>query len=154
VRLLLMRHGEAGFDAPSDFDRVLTPRGRVSIGSLINANIELFQQVEVVVHSPYVRAQQTAQLVMGSAGHDIEPVVSGDFTPDSDLTAAMAALEAYQDCSSLLLVTHQPLIGRLASLLIEGDARYPEPMAPGDVLAIDFEIVVAGCGLLQKRLIA
>lgn len=63
MNIWIMRHGEAGFDAPTDSERTLTEKGKNAaflqgkwLGEqCIPRNI----QFDKILVSPYVRAQQT-----------------------------------------------------------------------------------------------
>ncbi|WP_432473877.1 phosphohistidine phosphatase SixA [Amphritea sp. HPY] len=148
MRLLLLRHGEAGFDAPSDYERHLTRGGVLRLQAMLNTAAGELSCVTRIVHSPYLRTVQTADLVQQQKPallHSLEIL-----TPDSSPQAVIDWLSQQKD-ESLLLVTHQPLIGYLVSLLCEGDLTRPEPMQPGAMVVIDLEVPAAGLGRLLRR---
>jgi len=149
MRLLLLRHGEAGFDATTDELRSLTANGRLQLRQmLLQYSLEL-AGVQRILHSPYLRTCQTAELV-----RDVRPVNSESLnllTPESSPQEVVDWLSVQSD-DSLLLVTHQPLIGLLVSLLCEGNLTRPEPMLPGALAIIELEFPAAGLGQLQRLL--
>src|SRR5205823_3949413 len=67
MNIYLLRHGIAvdpsapGF--PKDADRPLTPKGRRRLRQIAGAMGALKISFDVILSSPYVRAQQTAELV-------------------------------------------------------------------------------------------
>ncbi len=63
MRLILLRHGEAGFDAAKDELRSLTDNGRFHLRQLLQQHSQELAGVQRIVHSPYVRTCQTAGLV-------------------------------------------------------------------------------------------
>lgn len=154
MRLLLLRHGEAGFDAPSDYERCLTNSGVLRLQVMLEAAAAEFAQLERVVHSPYLRTVQTAELVNKTQQQRKEQNLGLQpldlLTPESSPQAAIDWLSEQED-ESLLLVTHQPLIGYLVSLLCEGDLSRPEPMLPGAMVVIELEVPAAGLGRLLRR---
>ena len=149
MKLILLRHGEAGFDAPSDEKRRLTAQGIGRLQKMLHSAADELSEVKRVVHSPYLRTLQTATLVNDVvAVGSLEPL--GLLVPESRPQDVIDWL-ARQKADVLLLVTHQPLIGMLVSLLCEGDLSRPEPMLPGAMAVIDLEFPAAGLGRLQKR---
>jgi len=150
MKLFLMRHGEAGFDAGSDFERPLTQRGIGQLDRMLACEQEALADVVRVLSSPYRRARQTAERV---AMHLALPLLDADaaFVPDAGVPAVLEALESYP-LDGLLLVSHQPLLGKLVATLVEGDARHPEPMLPGSVAIVELDWPAAGLGRLLKRL--
>ncbi|GGO75891.1 phosphohistidine phosphatase SixA [Marinobacterium nitratireducens] len=150
MKLYLMRHGEAGFNAASDFERSLTEAGVAALDRLLEREHETLRDIRLIVSSPYLRARQTAQRLAAHLGAvQLDPV--GAFTPESEVTTALAALET---CATdgLLLVAHQPLLGKLVATLCDGDARYPEPMLPGSIAILELDWPAAGLGVLVKKL--
>jgi len=154
MRLLLLRHGEAGFDAPSDYKRCLTSSGVLRLQVMLETAAAELTHVDRIVHSPYLRTVQTAELVkkekqkQKEQGLVLQPLDL--LIPESSPQAVIDWLSEQED-ESLLLVTHQPLIGYLVSLLCEGDLSRPEPMLPGAMVVIDLEVPGAGLGRLLGR---
>lgn len=146
MRLLLLRHGEAAFNATSDEQRSLTDNGRLRLQQMLAEHQQLLEGVERIVHSPYLRTCQTAELVS-----KVYPAVTCSLillTPDSSPKDVVEWLSE-QSNKTLMLVTHQPLIGNLISLLCEGDLSSPEPMLPGNLAVMELEFPAVGLGLLQ-----
>ena len=149
MRLILLRHGEAGFDAAKDELRSLTDNGRFQLRQLLQQHSQELAGVQRIVHSPYVRTCQTAGLV-----REVRPIDAESLNlliPESSPQKVVNWLSEQSD-DSLLLVTHQPLIGLLVSLLCEGDLTRPEPMLPGAMAIIELAFPAAGLGQLQKLL--
>lgn len=149
MRLLLLRHGEAGFNAPSDQQRQLTDNGRLQLQQMLRRNAAVLAGAERIIHSPYVRTCETADLVRQVQPAELLPLKL--LTPDSPPQRVLDWL-AEQTDEVLLLVTHQPLIGLLVSLLCEGNLTRPEPMLPGAMAIIELTFPAAGLGQLQHLL--
>ena len=149
MRLLLLRHGEAGFNAPTDQQRRLTDNGRQQLQQMLSVNAAKLDGVERIIHSPFVRTTETADLVNSVQSAALSP--SALLTPESSPQAVVDWLAEQRD-EVLILVTHQPLIGALVSLLCEGNLRRPEPMLPGTMAIIELTFPAAGLGQLQHLL--
>lgn len=133
--LILMRHGEAGWDASSDNERQLTAAGIAFVEQQRGRFQLQLAAVERIVSSSYLRAKQTAALIKDSVP-DVEWIIDDRWSPDASLSDAMASLEEHW-VDNLLVVTHQPLIGNAVSFLIEGNIQFPEPLLPGHLVALD-----------------
>lgn len=73
-----------------------------------------------VVSSPYVRARQTAEIVMKAVGFEGKLQLSEAMTPDGDFKALARLVSTFGDAESVLLVGHQPSISRFVSQLVAG----------------------------------
>ncbi|MFT5235276.1 MAG: phosphohistidine phosphatase [Shewanella sp.] len=123
MQLFLMRHGEASYLANSDRERSLTETGRYHIGEMSNWLAKSLVEFDLVLVSPYLRAQQSWQEV---SKHFPEPrkwlvldelVPSGDPRTAADLTLAYA--EQYK-ADNVLVIAHMPLLGYMVSELVAG----------------------------------
>ena len=115
--LLLWRHAEAE-DGPPDLKRKLTPRGEKQARQMA-AWIKAHAPENLhIVASPAKRCQQTAAAL--GLPFDTDPRL----TPDQDVTALLAAVN-WADGNensrpAVLVVGHQPTLGRTAALLLSG----------------------------------
>ncbi len=69
VRVTLIRHAEAGDDAPRDESRALTVHGRADARRLGRALARRGVRFSLMVTSPLVRAVQTAEIVAAATGY-------------------------------------------------------------------------------------
>ncbi len=148
MRLFLLRHGEAGFNALTDEQRSLTDNGRFRLRQMLLQHQELLEGIERICHSPYLRTCQTTELVCEAKAVATSPLKL--LTPESSPQKVINWLSEQTD-ESLMLVTHQPLIGNLVSLLCEGDLSRPEPMMPGCLAIIELEFPAVGLGQLREK---
>ena len=146
MKLFIVRHGEAESRAPSDSLRPLTARGKRTVS-------ELWSQLQgegimptMLVVSPYVRAQQTADVIAGYYP-GIGRQTCDCITPDDDPAAVMAWLASQPVEEGWVLVSHMPLVAVLAGLLTEGP-RARVPFATGSVACLDLDVVAPGGGRL------
>jgi len=67
--------------------------------------------------SPLPRAVQTAELLLAGIGDEVVLEVYEDLTPEGSAGEVLARLAELPEESHLLIVSHEPLAGRLASVL-------------------------------------
>ncbi len=119
MTLFFLRHGEAGMNFPSDFERELTDAGVTAsqaIGKFCRQTGIGFTQI---LTSPLVRAVQTAKEI-GKEFKDIHIEETEFLTPDSDPKNLFNFLRAFTSGSKILLVTHEPFASTCISTLISG----------------------------------
>jgi phosphohistidine phosphatase len=141
MRLWLLRHGQAEAQARSDAERALTAHGREEVRQVA---VQLQgRRLGAILASPYVRAQQTAALVREALGFTDGIHTVPWLTPDSDPREVLKQLDRYAQ-DELLLVTHQPLVGALAGLLIHGHRQQPLAMHTASLAELDGDLLAAG----------
>ena len=138
-RLYLLRHGEAEPGGDRDELRRLTDRGvrqiRQAAGQLPASGLTLW-------FSPYVRAVESARLVR----EYITPLNEQQadwLIPDARLSVALEQLEPLQE-ADLLLVTHNPLVSRLAAALT-GETATAVGFGTGSLARLDGDRMLPGC---------
>lgn len=141
MNLFVLRHGQAEQYASSDERRALTPEGLSRTRDLLLRSVDDLRNVDRILASPYLRAQQTAQLAAELLDLSIES--SELLTPNSSLVALSGWLEQ-QTGKTLLLVSHQPLVSNLLAWLC-GESRGHYFMAPGALACLQFEVPARGC---------
>jgi phosphohistidine phosphatase len=124
VRLTLIRHGEAGDDAPRDEQRSLTLRGRASVARVARALRRRGGDFTVVASSPLVRAVQTAEIIAAGVGYGGRVIVTETLVPEGRVSRAVAWLQTLEGEDSVALVAHEPILSSLAGALLGVD-RYP-----------------------------
>jgi phosphohistidine phosphatase len=121
MKLWVLRHGEAHHQAPTDAERELTEAGRAEV--LRSAAHLQGLALDAIYASPYVRAQQTAELVRDALGHG-EPI----------------------KLENILLVSHQPLVSTLLGLL----DNHEHHMGTASLAELDGEWPLAGLMTLRS----
>ena len=156
MRLVLMRHGEAG-DAdparwPDDRDRPLTDEGRHEHAQVAEGLRRMGVSFDRILTSPLVRARETARITARAYGGALEPEETellGDRAEPARIVAALAALDA----KSLLCVGHEPTLSRLSAILISRDGSARVEIRKSGVAVIDFGGPVgSGRGVLALHL--
>ena len=139
MKVWILRHGEAQAHARTDAERNLTEHGRAEV--LRSAAHLIGQPLGAIIASPYVRAQQTAQLVRDVLGFQPEIRTVPWLTPDGDVQRVLEKLDSDDD---VLLVSHQPLVGSLISFLQHGHQRQPQPMYTASLAQLEGDYPLAG----------
>jgi phosphohistidine phosphatase len=131
TELYLIRHGiaaERGTGA--DEERALTPDGIRKTQQVAQRWVELGLQFELILTSPLVRAQQTAE-ILKAVGLSQQLEVSDFLVPDGDFEAWFSWFEDWQTGDSttehrqgLAIVGHEPDLGEWAERLIWGEVRH------------------------------
>jgi phosphohistidine phosphatase len=111
--LILWRHAEAEDGAP-DSPRALTARGRKQARTVARWLAKRLPDDTRILVSPAVRAQQTAEA--------LERAFTTDEGIDVGTTASkMLAATGWPDGGgAVLVVGHQPILGRVAALVLTG----------------------------------
>ena len=141
MKLWLLRHGEAEPKARTDAERNLTETGRVEVERAA-AHLQ-DQPLQVILVSPYQRAQQTAEIVRQVLRFSGPVETVPWLTPESDPGDAMLYLDRRSE-NNILLVTHQPFVGVLGGWLISGHRDSPIPMATASLAELEGEHIATG----------
>ncbi|NVZ99775.1 phosphohistidine phosphatase SixA [Pseudomonas gingeri] len=145
MKLWVLRHGEAEPQVRSDAERNLTAHGRQEV--LRSAAHLIGQPLTAIYASPYVRAQQTAQLVRDALGFEPEIITVPWLTPESHPSRVLEQLDT---ADNLLLVSHQPLVGSLIGLLEDGHLRTAQPMSTASLAELEGDWPLAGAMTLNS----
>jgi phosphohistidine phosphatase len=136
--LYLLRHGEADTSHPDKNLHTLTANGREQIQEFAQRiDPAIFANLSAIEHSTIRRARESAELLRETAAL-AQPLkqISG-FTPD-DNPASIADQFAHSN-QSRFIISHNPLIGKLVSLLLSGT---PE--------RVEFDIPPSTCIALER----
>lgn len=123
MQVFIMRHGDAALDAASDSVRPLTTNGCDE--SRLMANWLKGQKVEIerVLVSPFLRAEQTLEEVGDCLNLPSSAEVLPELTPCGDVGLVSAYLQALtnEGVASVLVISHLPLVGYLVAELCPGE---------------------------------
>lgn len=149
LRLFFLRHGEAepqrgGMD---DADRALTQDGRRLLRCQAEALARLEPGIDAVIHSPLLRAEQTASIFARELEPSLGCAPERRLAPGCRMEDLEAVLDgAGADARRVLLVGHQPDFGWLVGELCGGAEV---EMRTGALARVDFD----GRGALPGRLV-
>ncbi|EJM54575.1 phosphohistidine phosphatase SixA [Pseudomonas sp. GM48] len=140
MKLWVLRHGEAEpYGTRPDSERKLTDHGRKEV--LSSAARLMGQPLTAIYASPYLRAQQTAQLVREALGFEPEIRTVDWLTPETDPDKVAEQLVSV---SNVLLVSHNPLVGHLLSYLQHGAGHPPEKVSTAGLAELKGDELLVG----------
>ena len=122
MELLLIRHAAAEPTPPGSRDaaRALTPAGRAHFERIVDGLRHLDLRIDRALHSPLLRAVQTADLLL--------PLLDGEteVTPWLASPPAEALLKLIQNAPAgrTALIGHEPHLSTLAAWLVLGGAAH------------------------------
>jgi phosphohistidine phosphatase len=155
MNLYLFRHGIAvDRDQPgyeNDSQRPLTPKGAARINKIAQAMKRLGIKYDLVLSSPYLRAQQTAQIVAAFYGIEKNVQLSENLVPSASPALLIGEMhEFYADALSVLIVGHEPYLGSLASSLLSGDEKVSLAFKKGGLAKFSIDELIYGrCATLD-----
>ena len=140
MKLWVLRHGEAvPYGSCPDSERELTDHGRKE--ALSSAAHLIGQPLTAIYASPYLRAQQTAQIVREALGFEPEIRTVEWLTPEVDPDKVTDQLVSV---SNVLLVSHNPLVGNLLGFLQHGHVQEPVAVRTAGLAELEGEWPLAG----------
>jgi phosphohistidine phosphatase len=124
--LIVVRHGEAEpkSSGTPDENRGLTDQGKISLrNNLMTAKDILRSTVDVVLSSPLLRAKESAEIARKIFGlHGFE--VAESLEPEESPYEAYRTLTKYSQRECVLIVSHEPLVSRILSGLLNWNERH------------------------------
>lgn len=116
MELYLVQHGEAK-TKEEDPERSLTTKGKEDVNHVAARSAKLVK-IHKILHSPKLRAKQTADIFATHNPHASSVEVDG-LKPLEDPKILKKMIESSDE--NLMLVGHLPHLNRLASMLIAGN---------------------------------
>jgi phosphohistidine phosphatase len=145
MRLHLFRHGPAGSrDAarwPDDAARPLTEHGieRTARAAAGFARLERGERI-AVWSSPLERSLQTARILIAALDRDVVFDEAEALAPDGSFDELIERIDAARRTTeTLVLVGHEPALGRFAGLLVFGTADAALPLKKAGACLLTFD---------------
>ena len=140
MKLWVLRHGEAEpYGKRPDSERALTAHGREEV--LRSAAELMGSSITAIYASPYLRAQQTAEIVRTALGFAPDIRTVEWLTPDN---RPQAVAEQLVSVDRALLVSHNPLVGNLLGYLQHGHVQEPEAVKTAGLAELEGDLAMAG----------
>lgn len=125
MKLILIRHGDAGAYTTPDHERNLSTMGQAQAkqtGEFLKDYLAEQLQgacVDLVIASPYNRAYQTAQVIAQAVNYTKTLTICPSITPDDDAKDALMALDELIEPkhTCIVVVCHMPIVAKLAQLI-------------------------------------
>ena len=128
--IALLRHGLASGQAPN---ATLLPEGSAYLRRLAAVLDADGWRPDRVLSSPYVRARDSAEIIVKALSLTLAIEVIPELSPESDPDDALRAIaDATPSDRTVLVVSHLPLVGRLSQELICDDPGF----SPGTFVEI------------------
>ena len=140
--VVLFRHGPAGRrDAsrwPDDSLRPLTERGKERTREAVRGLGRLLKKTPLVITSPLLRATQSADIVhkLLDGKKDVETLDA--LRPGGSLRAVVKRLETAGTGDLVILVGHEPDLGKLAGMLVFGAPATGLPLRKSGACVVAF----------------
>jgi phosphohistidine phosphatase len=116
VNLVIMRHGEAEPQSSQDSQRQLTAKGRAEVTQMAQWAANSYQPFDYILHSPFIRTQQTAELMWQGQSSKPSLQTLAELVPEGDCQQVQLYVDALMDnqpTARILLVSHMPLVSFL-----------------------------------------
>ena len=149
MNLYLLRHGIAVDPSTPTFakdaERPLTPKGRRRLQQIAEAMGALKISFDVILSSPYVRAKQTAEIVVKSLGRRKKLKFTDALTPGGDPKSLIQEVnELRPRPKNVLLVGHEPYLTQFIALLTAGNTNMAIDLKKGSLCKLETEALLYG----------
>lgn len=146
MQIFILRHGEADPYTQPDCQRHLTGRGILETEAILERQKTHLQNITQLWASPYVRAQETAKLAQKLLPN-LTIQTTDLLVPEANPKRLATAIDAAQ-LDSVLLVSHQPLVGVFLDWLA-GLEPGSHRLGTSALACIETDFIAADCGQLQ-----
>jgi phosphohistidine phosphatase len=139
--LCIMRHGIAADRGVSSTDakRALTPDGRERMHEIARGLAKTGFAPGRIVSSPYVRAAETAGIVAQTIGSGLRVESCDALQPGGDPKALFEFLGKGSAGKAMLVVGHEPGLGKLAAGLVGAGRNHDFAFKKGGCCLISFD---------------
>lgn len=142
MRVILFRHGPAGRRDPArwadDAERPLTKRGADRTRSAARGLHRFIEGGALVLSSPLTRAFGTAAITREALGLQAPVQPFDALAPGGSYRAVLARLVSTGSGTCVVLVGHEPDLGKLAGMLLFGAPARSLPLKKAGACVIDF----------------
>lgn len=118
--ITLMRHGHAQSVASMDALRPLSEKGEINAKKMASNQSQHLASVDLMLVSPYLRAQETADIVTpfcGAVERLVSDIIIPSGVPQLVIDHLYDLFKQKENVRHILLVTHNPFVSDLAASL-------------------------------------
>jgi len=149
MNLYLLRHGIAaepglaGFQP--DSERPLTAKGENRLRTAVRAMEKLELSFDLILSSPFLRAKQTAEIITRNFKLRKKLAFSDDLTPTGNPRLLIQQLNRFRpEPENVLLVGHEPYLGKLVALLAAGNSSLEIDFKKGGLCKLEADFLLYG----------
>jgi len=149
MNIYLLRHGIAvepgttGYE--SDSERPLTAKGKNRLRAAARAMEELGLSFDLILSSPLLRAKQTAEIIAGHLKLRKKLAFSDHLAPAGNPRLLIQQLnQSRPEPENVLLVGHEPYLGKLMALLVSGNTTLEIDFKKGGLCKLAAEFLLYG----------
>ena len=149
MNLYLLRHGiaaepgVAGFQP--DSERPLTAKGENRLHIAAKAMAKMDLSFDLILSSPFLRAKQTAEIIAKRFKLRKKLACSDDLTPTGNPRLLIQQLNRLRpEPENVLLVGHEPYLGKLVALLAAGNTSLELDFKKGGLCKLEADFLLYG----------
>ena len=137
MNLYIIRHAIAvdqeTSNSESDSERPLTDKGRKKMRQIAEGLRNLGVEFDLILSSPYVRARETAEILMEVFKLNKELVFSDNLIPVGNHEFLIGEINEKYSVDNLALVGHEPHLSTLIGMLVAENAKADITLKKGGV---------------------
>jgi len=145
--LTLLRHAEAESHATSDFDRELTEKGREQADRVARFLISSRLVPGVILASPLVRAQQTAQIISQRAKAPLQEARWLEIGMEPE--TCLQEVQKHEAGEHVMLVGHEPDLSHVIAHILGVADPSVLKIRKASLTGVELADFHPGCGLLH-----
>jgi len=136
MNLYIIRHAIAVNEGTAEFEdsqRPLTDKGRKKMRQIARGLHALGVEFDLILSSPYLRAQETAEVLGDVFKMKKKILFSESLLPEAEPEKVIAEINESHTVDSLALVGHEPHLSSLIGLLTSGNVNIDMTLKKGGV---------------------
>ncbi len=141
--LYIVRHAIAEAQGVTDAERELTKEGIERMEKAAAGLRSLGIAPEIILTSPYVRARQTAEILLDAFGAGPSLKVTPALVPHGNRAELYREILKQDGIGEIMLVGHQPSLGKIAGEIAWGSAEHALDLKKGGACAIEIDKITA-----------
>jgi phosphohistidine phosphatase len=137
MNLYIIRHAIAVDEGTPEYEddsqRPLTDKGKKKMRQIAKGLRTLGVDFDLILSSPYVRAEETAEILMDVFKIKGDVAFSDNLIPMGDPDLLISEMNEKYNVNSVVLVGHEPFLTALVSLLVSENANLDMTLKKGGV---------------------